>query len=298
MRVVDGLKQLVPLGPVDILELQSQVLNDVRVQALGVQGLGDVVDARGVRAADDGINVDVAHAADLVPHGVRHRAVRADHDGVRLDADGAQRCHRVLGRLGLQFLGRADVRNQRDVQEEDVVAADVLAHLAGRFEERLGLDVADRAADFGDDDIRGLLRLGGQAHPALDLVGDVRDDLDGVTEVFAAAFLGDHGGVHLAGGDVGGAVEALIEEALVVADVEVGFGAVVGHEDFAVLEGIHCARIHIEVGIELLHGHREAACPKQVTEAGSRQSLTEGGRHAAGDEDVFGRRRRLGKPGI
>ena len=72
-------------------------------------------------------------------------------------------------------------------------AADVLADLAGGFEERLGLDVADGAADFGDDDVGGVLALGGQAHAALDLIGDVRDDLDGVAEVFAAAFLGDDG---------------------------------------------------------------------------------------------------------
>ena len=46
-----------------------------------------------------------------------------------------------------------DVGQQRDVQEEDVVAADLVADLAGRLEERQRLDVADRAADLGDDDV-------------------------------------------------------------------------------------------------------------------------------------------------
>ena len=39
---------------------------------------------------------------------------------------------------------------QREVDEQRVVAADVLAELADRLEERQRLDVADRAADFDD----------------------------------------------------------------------------------------------------------------------------------------------------
>ena len=88
---------------------------------------------------------------------LRDLAVGAADDRVGLDADRAQRGDRVLGRLGLQLAGRADVGHQRDVQEEAVVAADVVAHLAGGLEERQRLDVADGAADLGDHhvDVRG-----------------------------------------------------------------------------------------------------------------------------------------------
>ena len=83
-----------------------------------------------------------------------------------------------------------------------------------------------------------------------------------------------------------------------MANVQVGFGAVVSDEDFPVLERIHCARIHVEIGIELLHCDREAACPQQVTEAGSRQTLAERGSDSAGDEDMFGRLGLTTEPGI
>jgi hypothetical protein len=232
-----------------------------------VQGLGDVVDAGSIGGVHHGVDVHVAHAADFFAHGVRHFTVRADNDRFGLDADGPQGGDGVLGGFGLQFLGRSDVRNQGDVQEEDVGPADVLADLAGRFEERLGFDIAHSAADFGDDDVGGVLAFGGQAHAALDLIGDVRDDLHGVAQVFAAAFLGDDGGVHLAGGHVGRTLEVFVEEALVVSDVQVSLGTVVRDEDFAVLEGVHRARIHVQVGIELLHSYRQAACPQQMTEA-------------------------------
>ena len=42
---------------------------------------------------------------------------------------------------------------QRDVQEEDVVPADLVADLADGLQERQRLDVADGAADLGDDDV-------------------------------------------------------------------------------------------------------------------------------------------------
>ena len=45
-----------------------------------------------------------------------------------------------------------------------------------------------------------------------------------------------------------------VEESLIVADIEVGFGAVIGDEDLTMLERVHRSRIDIEIGVELLHG--------------------------------------------
>ena len=125
-------------------------------------------------------------------------------------------------------------------------------------------------------------------HAGLDFVGNVRDDLDGVAEVFAAAFLCDDGGVDLAGGHVSGLVEVFVQEALVVSDVEVGFSTVVGDKDFTVLEGVHRTGVDVQVGVELLHGHREATCAKKLTEGRGRQALTERRCNAAGHENLAG----------
>ena len=55
--------------------------------------------------------------------------------------------------ITLMRRGRSDERHQRDVHVEDVVAADILAELPDGLEERQDLDVADRAADLGDDHV-------------------------------------------------------------------------------------------------------------------------------------------------
>ena len=80
-------------------------------------------------------------------------AIGAAQQDVGLDADRPQVAHAVLRRLGLQLAGGADVRHQRQVDVERVLAADVLAELADRLEERQALDVADRAADLDEHDV-------------------------------------------------------------------------------------------------------------------------------------------------
>ena len=117
---------------------------------------------------------------------------------------------------------------------EHVPLAHVLAHLADGFEEGLPLDVADGAADLDDGDV-GLKLARGVYDATLDLVGDVGDDLDRAAEEVAAALRGDDFTVDLARGDVVQLGQVFIDEALVVTQVEVGLGAVVGDEDFAVL---------------------------------------------------------------
>ena len=58
-----------------------------------------------------------------------------------------------------------------------------------------------------------------------------------------------------------------IEKALVVTDVEIGFGAVLGDEDLAVLERVHGAGIDVQVRVQLLHVDPQAAQLEQPAEA-------------------------------
>ena len=69
-----------------------------------------------------------------------------------------------------------------------LAAAEVVAQLADRLDERQALDVADRAADLADDEVE---PVGVGEREFLDRVGDVGDDLDGRAEIVAAPLAGD-----------------------------------------------------------------------------------------------------------
>jgi len=162
----------------------------------------------------------------------------------------------VLRRLGLQLLRGGDPGDQRDVNEQGVVAAQILAHLTDGLEEGEGFYVSHRAADL---DQQHLALCGHLAHGVLDLVGDVGDDLHGLSEVVAATLLGDDLLVDAPGGEVVVAREPGVGESLVVAEVEIGLCTVVCDEDLAVLKGRHGSGIYVQVGVELHHVDLDAA---------------------------------------
>ena len=72
------------------------------------------------------------------------------------------------------------------------LAAQFVAQLAQRLDERQALDIADGAADLAQHEVKvstSSSRLG--AREFLDRVGDVRDHLHRRAEIVAAALLGD-----------------------------------------------------------------------------------------------------------
>src|ERR1700757_4546318 len=254
-----------------------------------MQYLGNVIDRRRVRGGDDAVDIDVAHQRDLVLQRFGDNSVGAQDQRIRRDTYAAQRGHRVLGRLGLEFARWGQVRHQRDVQEEDVFPTQVMTDLAGGLQKGLRFDITHGATDFGDHNVWAVavsVRLGHRHNPPLDLVGDVRDHLHGVSEVFAASFLGDNGRIHLPGSNIGRSGQIAVQEPFVMADVEVGLGAVLGDEDLAVLKRVHRARVDIEVRVQLLHRDVQPAGGQQLAEAAGGQPLAERGSDAAADEEV------------
>ena len=94
----------------------------------------------------------------------------------------------MLRRLGLEFARRRYEGHQREMNIDDVFAAEVPAELPHRFEKRQALDIADGAADFDDAEVAA---FGGQQDTPLDLVGDMRNHLHGRAEIIAVALLLD-----------------------------------------------------------------------------------------------------------
>ena len=248
----------------------------------GVRGLG----------RDDRLARDVGEQRDLVADLVADRMIGAQHDHVGLDTDATQLLDRVLGRLGLELTGGREGGQQRDVDVQHVGPADVLAHLADGFEERQRFDVADGAADLDDHDVR--VAVARDPRDALlDLVRDVGDDLDRPAEVVAATLLGDDRLVDAPGRDVAQLGQVRVDEAFVVAQVQVGLGAVVGDEDLAVLVRGHRPGVDVDVGVQLEDGDPQAPCLEDPPDAGGSDAFAETARDAAGHEDILRHRSRF-----
>src|SRR4029077_20478808 len=132
------------------------------------------------------------------------------------------------------------------------------------------------------------LRVAGRAEDLFfDRVGHMRDDLDGGAEVVTAPLASYDLLVDLAHGHVGRDGQVLVYEPLVVAEVEVGFRAVVGDKHLAVLVGAHRPRVDVEVWVQLLQGDGEVAGLQDVPDGRRSDPLAERGDDTAGHENVL-----------
>ena len=134
------------------------------------------------------------------------------------------------------------------MDEDGVLPAHLVAHLADRFQEGKAFDVPNGTADFYD---RHIHILGDPPDDCFDLVGDVRDDLNRLAEEFPFLLLLNHGLVDLARGGVVFFGQPDVREPLIVAQVQIGFRTVIGYKNLSMLERAHGARIHIDIGIKL-----------------------------------------------
>ena len=274
LAVVRRLEERLQRRQVNRAHLKPELVEDLHVETLLIESKRHLVDGRRVDAGKHVLGRHVAEQRDLLAHLVGNLVVGAAHDEVGLHANGAQLLHGMLRRLGLHLVGCGDVGNERHVHEEHIARVLLFLKLAGSFDERLGLDVADRAADLGDDDVG--VRLGSNAAQTfLDSLGHMRDDLHGSAEEVAAALARDKRLVDGTLREVGLARKGLVDEALVMAQVEVAFVAVVGNEDLAMLERAHGARIDVQVRVHLLHGHLVAARLEQMPQRRRRDALAQ-----------------------
>ncbi len=130
--------------------------------------------------------------------------------------------------------------------------AHLAVHLSNRLEEGHGLDVAHRSAEFDDAHV-GTGGLGDGLDPALDLVRDVWDDLNGLSQILPGPLLLYDGAINLAGGNVMVLPQVDVQIPLVIAKVEIGLRPVFQHEHLAMLEGVHGASVDVQIWI-YLHG--------------------------------------------
>jgi len=95
--------------------------------------------------------------------------------------------------------------------------------------------------------------------PVLDFIRHVRNYLYGLAQVLSFAFVVEDRLINLAAGEIVQAGQLAIRKSLVVAKVQVRFGSIVEHVHLAMLVRVHRAGVDVQIRIELLQNHFEAA---------------------------------------
>ncbi len=282
--------ELPPVGQVGRRRFQVEQLADEGIEPLGVQHERHLVDGvLDVPGLDHALRRNVAEHGKLLPDiGIERMFGAADEHlaaGCRSRAACAMLCW-----VGFVFSSPAALMKGTSVTCMMTTFSFPTSSMNWRMASRKGSpSMSPVVPPISVMTTSALDSSRNLADPVLDLVGHVRDHLDRLAEVIAAAFLQDDAFVDLAAGQVVVAREDTVGETLVMPEVEIGLGAVVQDVDFAMLERVHRARIDVEIGIELLKNDAEPAQLQQGAEGRGGQAFPERTDNAAGDEDVFHR---------
>ena len=234
------------------------------VELLLLHAEGHLVNRGLVDALHHCVGRHVAKVGHLLAQAGREFVLGAEHEDVGLNTEALQLLDGVLRGLRFQFAGGGEIGHVSEVHAHGI-SAQFPFKLANGLEEGQAFDVAHRAADFRNHKVV-VVFLAEIEHVALNLVSDVRDYLNGLAEVVAAAFFLDDALVDAPRGDVVVARSLNARKAFVVTEVEVGFLPVVGNVALAVLVRVKRPRVNINVGVELLNGNVETSGLQQFAD--------------------------------
>ncbi|SPW25903.1 Uncharacterised protein [Edwardsiella tarda] len=170
------------------------------------------------------------------------------------------------------------------MHEHGVFTTDIDRQLADGFQERQRFDITDGTADFDQNHVVAFAPF---QDALFDGVSDMRDHLHGGAQIVAAALFAQHIGVDTPGGEVIAAGHLGANETLVVTQVQIGFRAVFGDENFPVLDRAHGTRIDVDVRVELHHGYIEATGFKNGRQGGCGNAFTQRGYDPAGHKNII-----------
>ena len=283
---MDAREHLVPFCQVDLRRVNAKLPADDGGKIALFQHDRRLIEHGKRQIFDHTVRLDVAEHGNLFEDRFLQRLVAAQDDDVGIDAHALKLLDGMLRGLGFMFFRAAQIGDKGHMDKEAVLPADLQRDLANGLQKRLGLDVADGAADLRDNDVRvGLFADG--VDEFLDLVRDVRNDLHRRAEIFAAPLLVEDVPVDLTGRQIGILVQILVDEALIVAEVKVGFRTVLSHIDLAMLIRAHGAGIDVDIRVKLLRGDLETARLQKPSERRGSDALAKPGYDAACDKNVL-----------
>ncbi len=261
------------------------MLNHLLIQPLFVEHQGDLVNAIHILSGNDLFRSDVAEQGNLFFNLASDLFFGPAYEDVRLDTDFPEGLHAVLCGFCFHFARGLDKRKQGKMDVEHVLRPQIGPQLAYGLKEGKAFDISDSASHLDNGHIDPISQV---PNLVLNLVGNVRDHLNCCTEIFSSSFLLYDRVVNLAGCKVVLLPEQGMGEPLIMAKVQVGLRAVIGHEHFAVLERVHGPGINVDVRVHLQEGHSKAPTFHQRAYTGRGQSFPQGGKDATCYEYEFG----------
>ena len=128
----------------------------------------------------------------------------------------------------------------------------LFTELANCLHKWLRLDISDSAAKLGNDHV-GIGNLFNTCKTGFNGIGHMRNDLYRTAQKIPGAFALNKRLINQARSEIRLTREVLVNKALVMAKIQIGFFAVLRYKYFSMLKRTHGTRVNIEIRIGFLH---------------------------------------------
>ena len=128
-------------------------MQDFVIQTFLVVKQRHFIDTLHVDGRNHSIRFDIAEMSDLAFDVRSERVCRAAQQDIRLNTDATKFFDTVLGGFGLEFTRGFHIGHESEVNVSHMLSADIAPELPDGLQEGQALDIANRPADFHDDDI-------------------------------------------------------------------------------------------------------------------------------------------------
>ena len=191
---------------------------------------GNKVGIRSGCGTDDSGDIHITEGGDLALGGKRDRQGASADDQISFETEFTQCFHGVLRRFRLEVTHRV-CRKKGYVNKNKIAVAVLPVHLTDRLKERHTFNITDRSSYLDNTDLRVVAVLVGPAFCGMfdsvfDLVGDVRNNLNGRSKIIAVALFLNNRGVDLSGGQIVIPGKLDVKEPLIVSQIKVSLTAV------------------------------------------------------------------------
>ncbi len=159
------------------------------------------------------------------------------------------------------------------MDEEGILGSNISPELTDCLQKRQTLDVSDRAPDLCNNNVHIVRQI---KYLLLDFIGDMGNYLNGPAKIITSPFPCNHGIIDLSRGEVIPLPHDSMGIAFVVPKIEIRFSAVISDKHLAVLEGIHCSWIDVDVRIEFKHVDRKTSVFHEGGDRGRGESFSQG----------------------
>ena len=140
------------------------------------------------------------------------------------------------------------------MDQDRIFPPNIMLELTDCFQEWLAFNITYGATHFNNSNM-GFIFIIITVKTAFDLIGDMRNYLNGASAKVSASFFVKNRPVNLTGCNIGILGQALINESFIVTKIQVCLSTVIRYKNFTVLDRVHGTWVNVNVWIKFLHGY-------------------------------------------